>query len=61
MKNQTELLQQPDAALFALRAIKKIKEQAKKYYPRLDSSTRLSIVIECLIEVLEEKRHVTAQ
>jgi hypothetical protein len=61
MKNQTQLLLQPDAVVFADKAIKKIKNRAKKFYPKLDSSTRLSIILECLIEVIEEKRYIAAQ
>ena len=59
MKNQKQLLHYEVAAeRKAKRAIQQIQKWIEKQYPRLASSAKTKMIIECLIELSEERKNL---
>ncbi|MGZ5190670.1 MAG: hypothetical protein ACXWCZ_06585 [Flavisolibacter sp.] len=62
MKNQHQTLQKDSTSeLRAKRAIQNIHKLMDKRYPVISSITRSQMIIECLIELNEEKRFLAQQ
>ncbi len=61
MKDLTQTLHHEGAAeLQAKKAIQKIKKMVEERYPVMESVTKNKLIIECLIEVMEERRYRAA-
>lgn len=45
----------------AQKAVQQIQKWIEKKYPRLASSTKTKMIIECLIELTEERKFIAAQ
>ena len=61
MKNSSTTLQRDMAETQARKAIQKIKEWSKQNYPGLAAAARSRIIMECLIELTEEKKFLAAR
>ena len=62
MKNQNLALQHESAAeLQAKMAIRKIRKMIEEKYPVMASVSKARLIIECLIEVSEERKYLAAQ
>jgi hypothetical protein len=61
MKNQIQTSRRETAELQAKKAIQRIHQWTEKHYPRLASVTRSRLIIECLIEMAEERKFLAAQ
>lgn len=61
MKNPNLALQHESAAeLQAKMAIRKIRKMIEEKYPAMASVSKARLIIECLIEVSEERKHLAA-
>ena len=58
MKNQIQTSRRETAELQAKNAIQKIHNWTEKNYPRLAAVTRSRLIIECLIEMAEERKYL---
>ncbi|HEY0355616.1 MAG TPA: hypothetical protein VGC29_05395 [Flavisolibacter sp.] len=58
MKNQTKSSRRETAELQAKKAINRIQNWTEKNYPRLAEITRSRLIIECLIEMAEERKYL---
>jgi len=59
MKNQNQLLRyEVTAERKAKKAAQQIQKWIEKQYPRLASSAKTKMIIECLIELSEERKHL---
>jgi hypothetical protein len=58
MKNAIHPLQ---TEFHALTAVEKIQKWVEERYPKLASVTKKQLIIECLIEVTEERKFIAAQ
>lgn len=62
MKNFQLFQRQPSSAeKHAQKAILQIQKWVEKKYPSLAGAAKAKIIIECLIEVTEEKKFLSAQ
>jgi hypothetical protein len=62
MKNQIPSLRHVGSAeLQARKAVQHIKNWIEKTYPRLAVAAKNQLIIECLIEITEERKYVAAQ
>ncbi len=50
----------PASDLRAKTAVQKIQKWVEENYPRLAAVTKAKLIIECLIELKEERRHIAA-
>jgi hypothetical protein len=57
MKNPNQSL--PKEEFHAKKAVQQIQTWIEKKYPRLASSEKTKLIIECLIELTEERRFLT--
>lgn len=61
MKNLNETLQCEGAAeLQAKKAIQRIKKMMEEQYPAMASVSKAQMIIECLIEISEERKYMAA-
>jgi len=57
MKNQTTVLPpQASAELRAKKAIQQIQKWIEKRYPKLAGAAKTQMIVECLIELTEERK-----
>ena len=61
MKNSTPSLQRDSAEIQARKAIQRIKQWSKQNYPGLATTARARLIMECLIEITEEKKFLAAR
>jgi hypothetical protein len=62
MKNPNQALQHEGAAeLQAKMAIRKIRKMIEEKYPVMSSVSKARLIMECLIEVSEERKYLAAQ
>ncbi|MGZ5286445.1 MAG: hypothetical protein ACXWV0_05420 [Flavisolibacter sp.] len=61
MKNQTQTAPVANADVQAKKIIQRIQKWAEKKYPSLESVKRSEMIIECLIEVAEERKYMAAR
>lgn len=62
MKKQTSTLEPQGIEEFqAKKAIQQIQSWMEKKYPKLAASAKATMIIECLIELTEERKFTTAQ
>lgn len=58
MKNSTKLI---PSDVHAMTAIQKIQKWVEENHPKLAAISKTRLIIECLIEVNEEKKFIAAQ
>lgn len=62
MKNQIPSLRQDlSAERHAQKAVLQIQKWVEKKYPKLAASAKTKMIIECLIELTEERKFIGAQ
>lgn len=61
MKNPSSPFRQRDPEeIQAKKAVQKIQKWIEKNYPRLANSTKTRMIVECLIELKEERKFLSA-